>query len=88
LLLHCWVVGVIGDGTKVEGILFESKQGRFAIRASAVIDCTGDGDVFAFGGAAFDDDFDSESAHARLTTSFRLGNVEISACSTRRSTRR
>jgi hypothetical protein len=77
VLLHCWVVGVLGDGTTVEGVLFESKQGRFAIKASAVIDCTGDGDVFAFGGAAFDDDFDSESAHARLTTSFRFGNVEM-----------
>lgn len=77
VLLHCWVVGVIGDGARVEGILFESKQGRFAIRAPAIVDCTGDGDVFAFAGAAFDDDFDSESAHARLTTSFRFGNVEM-----------
>ena len=28
-------------------------------------------------GAAFDDDFDGESAHARLTTSFRFGNVDM-----------
>jgi hypothetical protein len=28
-------------------------------------------------GARFDDDFDGESAHARLTTSFRFGNVDM-----------
>ena len=58
-------------------MIFESKQGRFALTASVVIDCTGDGDVFALAGANFDDDFDGESAHARLTTSFRFGNVDM-----------
>ena len=33
--------------------------------------------MFAQAGAAFDDDVDSESAHARMTTSFRFGNVEM-----------
>ena len=58
-------------------MIFESKQGRFALTAPVVIDCTGDGDVFALAGAGFDDDFDGESAHARLTTSFRFGNVDM-----------
>lgn len=77
VLMHCWVVGTLAADRHVEGVLFESKQGRFAVKAPAVIDCTGDGDVFAQAGAAFDDDFDSESAHARMTTSFRFGNVEM-----------
>lgn len=77
VLMHCWVVGALSEGDRVHGVLFESKQGRFAVKARAVIDCTGDGDVFAQAGAAFDDDFDRESAHARLTTSFRFGNVEM-----------
>ncbi len=76
-LLHCWVVSTIVRDNKVDGVIFESKQGRFALTASVVIDCTGDGDVFAQAGAAFDDDFDGESAHARLTTSFRFGNVDM-----------
>ena len=76
-LLHCWVVGTIVDGQSVKGVIFESKQGRFALTAPVVIDCTGDGDVFAQAGASYDDDFDSESAHARLTTSFRFGNVDM-----------
>lgn len=76
-LLHCWVVAAIVREGTVGGVIFESKQGRFALTASVVIDCTGDGDVFAQAGAEFDDDFDSESAHARLTTSFRFGNVDM-----------
>ncbi len=80
-LLHCWVVATIvregSGGHKVDGVIFESKQGRFALTAPVVIDCTGDGDVFALAGAGFDDDFDGESAHARLTTSFRFGNVDM-----------
>ena len=76
-LLHCWVVATIVDGESVKGVIFESKQGRFALIAPVVIDGTGDGDVFAQAGASYDDDFDSESAHARLTTSFRFGNVDM-----------
>ena len=76
-LMHCWVVAAITRDNNVEGVIFESKQGRFALTAPVVIDCTGDGDVFAMAGAGFDDDFDGESAHARLTTSFRFGNVDM-----------
>jgi hypothetical protein len=76
-LMHCWVVSVIARDGSVGGVIFESKQGRFALLAPVVIDCTGDGDVFALAGAAFDDDFDGDSAHARLTTSFRFGNVDM-----------
>ncbi len=76
-ILHSWVVATIVRDGRVEGVICESKQGRFALMAPVVIDCTGDGDVFAQAGAAFDDDFDGESAHARLTTSFRFGNVDM-----------
>ena len=76
-LMHCWVVAAITDGDRIEGIVFESKQGRYTLTAPVVIDCTGDGDVFAQAGAEFDDDFDGESAHARLNTSFRFGNVDM-----------
>ncbi len=80
VLLHCWMVGVLreGDGgAALDGVVFESKQGRFAVKAPTVIDCTGDGDAFALAGADFDDDFDPDSAHARLNTSFRFGNVDM-----------
>jgi hypothetical protein len=76
-LLHSWVVATVVRDGAVAGVIFESKQGRFALMAPVVIDCTGDGDVFALAGAGFDDDFDGESAHARLTTAFRFGNVDM-----------
>ena len=77
VLMHCWVVAAICEDQVVSGVIFESKQGRYALKARVVIDCTGDGDVFAYAGARFDDDFDAESAHARLNTSFRFGNVNM-----------
>ena len=41
------------EGNAVRGAVFESKSGRQAILAKTVIDATGDGDVFAAAGAAF-----------------------------------
>ena len=64
------------DGT-VSGVVFESKEGRKALLAKVVIDCTGDGDIFAQAGAEFENDFDDEGAHARINTSFRFGNVDM-----------
>ena len=76
-LLHCWAVAAVKEGDKVRGVVFESKEGRKALLARVVIDCTGDGDIFALAGAEYEDDFDPESAHARLNTSFRFGNVDM-----------
>ena len=51
LLLHSLVAGAIMDEGAVRGIVVETKSGRLAIRAGAVVDCTGDADVAAFAGA-------------------------------------
>lgn len=77
VLFHCWVVSAVCEGERVRGVIFESKEGRFALLARVVVDCTGDGDVFAFAGAEFESDVDHSTAHARLNTSFRLGNVDM-----------
>jgi hypothetical protein len=77
VLFHCWAVGSVHEDGRVLGVIFESKEGRFALLADVVIDCTGDGDIFADAGAAFENDFDPELSHARLNTSFRFGNVDM-----------
>ena len=77
VMFHCWVVAPLAGDGHVEGVIFESKQGRFALKARVIIDCTGDGDVFAGAGAGFESDFDAAGAHARLNTSFRFGNVDM-----------
>lgn len=56
LLLHSGVVGSIGDGDRVTGVIVENTAGRSAIRAGLVIDATGDGDLAAVAGAAFEVD--------------------------------
>jgi hypothetical protein len=40
--------------TRVAAVTFQGKHGRFAIRAKTVIDATGDGDLFAGAGCAYD----------------------------------
>jgi len=51
LFFHSWGVDTVQDGNKILGVVFESKQGRQAILAKQVVDCSGDGDVlFAAGG--------------------------------------
>lgn len=51
MFFHSWGVDVIQAGSKVQGVVFESKQGRQAILAKQVVDCSGDADMlFAAGG--------------------------------------
>ena len=51
MFFHCWGVDVVQEGDKVRGVVFESKEGRKAILAKQVVDCTGDADMlFKAGG--------------------------------------
>ncbi len=54
MLFHAWGCEPVMDGDRITAVTFQGKQGRFAIRARVVIDATGDGDVFAAAGCAFD----------------------------------
>ena len=53
LRLHSWIASPLVDGSRVTGIIIESKSGRQAITADIVIDATGDGDIAARAGAPF-----------------------------------
>ena len=53
LRLHSLVVGPMLDGSRVTGVVVESKSGRQAIAADIIIDATGDGDIAARAGAPF-----------------------------------
>ena len=70
MFFHSWGVDVIQDGTSVKGIVFESKQGRQAILAKTVVDCTGDGDVAFQAGSDY-----RQVAHA-LGFVFQIGNMD------------
>jgi len=77
LVFHSWAaLPIVEDGT-VKGVIFESKGGRQAIKAKVVVDTTGDGDVFARAGAAFDNDIEEADVHHSANTSFMLGGVDM-----------
>jgi hypothetical protein len=68
--LHSWFSRAIVQDGRIRGVICETKGGREAILADAVIDTTGDLDVAAAAGATF-----IEGAYI-VTTVFRLGNVD------------
>ena len=70
VVLHSWATDVVMEGNAVRGVVFESKSGRQAVLAKVVVDATGDGDVFAAAGAAFE-----QRLHA-IGLVHRLGNVD------------
>ena len=77
LVFHSWgSLPIVEDGA-VRGMVFESKEGRMAIRAQVVIDCTGDGDVFARAGTTFESDIEANDVHHCMNTSWMFGGVDM-----------
>jgi len=54
LLLHAQAAEPIVEAGRLAAVTFHSKAGRFAVRAKVVIDASGDGDLFAAAGCAFE----------------------------------
>lgn len=77
--LHCWGVGAVMDGKAIKGVVIESKEGRKAIMAKVVIDCTGDADVCAFAGGTYEDDRDMNLRSSNMASVYRLGGVDYDA---------
>jgi hypothetical protein len=70
VLYHCWAAGVVAKDGVLQAVLVESKSGRVALVPKIVIDCTGDGDVLAWAGEAF------ETMRYHIGLVHRLGNVD------------
>ncbi|RVV99109.1 FAD-dependent oxidoreductase [Mesobaculum littorinae] len=77
IVFHSWMALPILDGDACRGVVFESKEGRQALRARVVVDCTGDGDVFARAGGKFDEDIEEGDVHHSMNTGFMLGGVDM-----------
>jgi hypothetical protein len=70
--LDCWGVDAIIDSKgAVRGAVFESKSGRQAILADVIVDASGDGDIYAAAGAAF------EKVKDNIGLVSRIGNVDV-----------
>lgn len=70
VFLHCWGVDAVMQDGSLRGVVFESKAGRQAVLAKVVVDATGDGDIFAAAGAAFE----HRSHNVGLVS--RIGNLD------------
>ncbi len=77
LVYHSWACLPIVENGAVRGVTFESKEGRMALMAKVVIDATGDGDLFARAGAAFEDDIEEGDIHHCMNTAWLFGGVDM-----------
>ena len=73
---HSWATKPIMEDNIVKGVIFESKEGRKAIFAKAVIDATGDGDLFSQTGTPFSDIGDNQTRSTNTALVFRVGGVD------------
>ena len=71
LLLHVFASGVTSN-SGLPRVVFESKSGPLAIDAQVVVDCTGDGDVAAASGAAFEVGRSEDGLVQPMTLMFRV----------------
>ena len=76
LRLHTFTAGPLMEDGRVAGVVCESKSGRRALRAKVVVDATGDGDVAARAGAAFELGRAGDHAMQPMTLMFKIGGVD------------
>jgi len=66
------LVGAIMDGSRIKGVIVESRTGREVFYAKSFVDCTAYGDLSFFAGANYTEPNDYSVANA-----FGMGNVDI-----------
>lgn len=78
-LLHSYACGVLQNNQHVDGVIFQGKSGRLAIRADVTVDCTGDADVAAMAGAPFDIGRSADGYTQPMTLMFRVMGFDKAA---------
>jgi glycine/D-amino acid oxidase-like deaminating enzyme len=76
LLLHTWATGVSVEEGRIEGVRLWNKGGERWVSAPVVIDASGDADVCALAGAAYDNAARQGTVQS-LSTLFKLANVDV-----------
>lgn len=77
LLLHTFVNKVVKSNSIVKGLIASNKSSSELILSSVVIDCTGDGDVCALGGADYTIGRREDQAMQPLGHSLIMANVDL-----------
>lgn len=79
VLLHTHMVDTIREGDRIAGIIVEHKSGRQKILADITIDCSGEGDVAARGGVAWEKGRTADGLVQAPTLVFRIGGMDKAA---------
>ncbi len=79
VLLHAFATDIVGGDGRPEGVVFATKSGPVAVRARAIVDCTGDGDVAALAGAPYEVGRDEDGLVQPMTLYFRMGEFDRAA---------
>jgi hypothetical protein len=76
VLYHAFGVGcVMADETRIDGVLVETKSGRFAVRGRIFVDASGDGDLAAWAGVPYELG-DGAGNMLYPSTMFRINGVD------------
>ncbi|HUG46984.1 MAG TPA: FAD-dependent oxidoreductase [Candidatus Limnocylindria bacterium] len=76
LLLHSWATGVRVEASRLRAVRLWNKGGESWVEAEAFVDASGDADVCAMAGVAYEDMHTSGVVQS-LSTLFRLANVDV-----------
>jgi len=74
--LHSFATALSLEGERVKGIILESKSGRQAVLGKVIVDATGDADVAAWAGNAYQKGHPETGAMQPMSLYFRLANVD------------
>lgn len=75
MLFHSFATDVLQTGDKIDGVVFETKSGPIAIRAKAIVDCTGDADLIFRSGGEFDVGREEDGLVQPMTLMFRMAGM-------------
>jgi len=75
-LLHSYAVAAIPGKDGLAGVMVESKSGRQAILAKVIVDATGDGDVAARAGAAYEKGRPEDGLMQPMSLEYKVHNLD------------
>jgi hypothetical protein len=76
LWLHSWAAETCVEDRHVTGVRLLSKQGMIRVTAPVIVDATGDGDVAALAGAAFEQGRPGDGLVQPVSIMYRLAGVD------------
>ena len=76
ILLHTWATGVQMEDGHMTAVRLWNKGGESVVEAGAIVDASGDADLCAMAGVAYEDASSTPNLQS-LSTIFRVANVDI-----------